>query len=262
MVNGILTNAEIWHPIKDDQMDVLENVDLMYIRKILKGHSKAPKETFFMETGLLPFKFITMKRRLMYLHTILHKPKSELIRKVYDVQKVLVTKNDWCQLVEQNRKELSISYSDEEIEKMSAEKFKSIVTKSVQKMAMGYLNNMASTHEKSKPLMKPKLIVEDYFLDTRFSKSEIELLFAFRTRMVRDIKNNFPKMHNTSIACDLCHVQICSQQHLLQCSELRKHVIVPKDVEYSHLYKDTEKQLKFIKTMKKLLRTREILKCK
>ena len=85
-----------------------------------------------------------------------------------------------------------ISYSDEEIEKMSAEKFKSIVTKSVQKMAMGYLNNMASTHEKSKPLMKPMLIVEDYFVDTRFSKSEIKLLFAFRTRMVRDIKNNFP----------------------------------------------------------------------
>ena len=44
MVDGILTNAEILHPIKDDRMDILEDVYLMFIRKILKAHSKAPEK--------------------------------------------------------------------------------------------------------------------------------------------------------------------------------------------------------------------------
>ena len=109
LLNGILTNAEILYPIISNQLEVLENVDLMLIRKLVKGHSKAPKETFFMETGLLPIKFV----RLMYLHNIVSKSKSELIRKVYEVQKTLFTKNDWCNLVQENKEELQINLTDD-----------------------------------------------------------------------------------------------------------------------------------------------------
>ena len=115
LLNGILTNAEIWYPITDTQIEVLENIDLMLIRKLIKGHAKAPKEAFFMETGLLPIQFVCMKRRMMYLHHILSKPKSELIRKVYEVQQQITTKNDWYSLVQDNKKELMINKSDEEI---------------------------------------------------------------------------------------------------------------------------------------------------
>ena len=221
LVNGILTNIEIWHPLKENQIDVLEDIDLMLIRKIVKGHSKAPKETFFMETGLLPFKFITIKRRLMYLQTILKKPKSEQVRKVYEVQKMMYTKGDWFQLVEENKRDLKIEKSDQEIGSMSKERFRFIVNKSVEKKAMEYLNNLALKHQKSKPLIKEKLMMEKYFLNPNFTKSEIELLFALRTRMVRDIKNNFPQMYNNNMACEICKLQICSQEHLLKCVELR-----------------------------------------
>ena len=262
LVNGIMTNAEIWHPLSDNQMDVLENIDLMLIRKIVKGHSKAPKETFFMDTGLLPLKYVTIKRRLLFLQTILKRSKSELTRNVYEVQKMIPAKHDWSQLVMQNKKDLNIQYLDEEIQAMSTDKFKLIVTKSVEKEAMNYLNSLALKHDKSKALIKQKLCIEKYFLDPNFSKSDVELLFAFRTSMVRDIKNNFPQMYKNNIACDICKVHVCSQQHLLQCTELRKHVNVPDDIEYGDLFKNTEKQLKIIKIMKKLLRAREIIKCK
>ena len=85
LLNGILTNLEVWHPINNNQIKVLERVDLMLLRKTLKGHSKTPKEAFFLETGLLPIKYVAIQRRLMYLHTILSRPESELIRKVYQV---------------------------------------------------------------------------------------------------------------------------------------------------------------------------------
>ena len=116
--------------------------------------------------------------------------------------------------------------------------------------------------KKSKPLIKDKLTTEKYFVDPNFTKSETELLFALRTRMVRDIKNNFPHMNNNNMACEICKVQICSQEHLFKCVELRKHVNIPEDVEYSDIFRNTEKQLKVVKIMKQVLRVREILKNK
>ena len=67
--NGILTNAEVWYPISDSQIGILENVDLMLIRKLVNVHSKTAKEAFFFKISLLPLKFVCMKKRLMYLHT-------------------------------------------------------------------------------------------------------------------------------------------------------------------------------------------------
>ena len=118
-----------------------------------------------------------MKRRLMYLHNILSKPKSELIWQVYEVQKKLYTKNDWHNLVQANRKELLILLSDDQISKMTKEKFKFVVSQAVEKQALNYLNSLASTHSKPKSLVKQRLVMENYFKDSRFSKSEIELLF-------------------------------------------------------------------------------------
>ena len=61
LLKGILTNLEVWHPITNTQLEILEKVDLNYLRKIFKSHSKTPKEAFYLETGLLPIKYIAMK---------------------------------------------------------------------------------------------------------------------------------------------------------------------------------------------------------
>ena len=50
------------------------------------------------------------------------------------------------------------------------------------------------------------------------------------------------------------------QEHLLSCVKLRQHVDIPRDAHYSDLFEETEKQLKIVKLLKHLLRTREILK--
>jgi hypothetical protein len=260
LLNGILSNAEIWYPITDTQIEFLKNIDLMLIRKLIKGHAKAPKEAFFMETGLLPIQFVCMKRIMMYLHHILSKPKSELIRKVYEVQQQITTKNDWYSLVQDNKTELMINKSDEEISQISKDRFRSIVNKAVDKKAINYLNMIALGHSKSEDLVKDKLVREGYFEDQRFSKSEIELLFALRTRMVNDIKTNFSSQHNNNFTCDLCQVAIDCQEHLLSCVKLKQHVKVPREIEYSDLFRNTDKQLRIVKIFKQLLRAREILR--
>ena len=91
----------------------------MFIRKLLNGHSKTAREAFYLETGLIPIRFVVVKRRILYLHHILQRSKSEIIRKVYKVQKNLSTKNDWFGVVHENMMDLNIKLSEEEISQMS-----------------------------------------------------------------------------------------------------------------------------------------------
>ena len=265
LLNGMLTNLEVWHPISHCQMEVLEKIDTHFLRKVLKCHSKTPTEALYLETGLLPIRYVAIQRRLMYLHNILKKPENELIRKVYRIQKLLPTKNDWYQIVQEDRNKLGLSLSDEQISVMSKIKFKTIVVEAVRNFAVNCLNKTASKKENSKcrKLVKKELVKEHYLIDKSFSRSECELLFALRTRMVSGIKTNFSSHYGNNLTCELCSDSqyLDSQEHLLSCATLRKHVQIPCDIEYEDIYESVEKQLKIVKVFKSILRVRELLTC-
>ena len=84
-------------------------------------------------------------------------------------------------------------------------------------------------------------------------------MFALRTRTVRNIKKDFPTQYNNNMACQVCFLHVCCQEHLLVCPELTKSVNIPIDMEYLDIYGNPEKQIKIVRIMRKLLRTREIL---
>ena len=81
--------------------------------------------------------------------------------------------------------------------------------------------------------------------------------------MVPNIKTNFSSQFKDNLACELCSESECqdSQEHLLSCATLRKHVNIPAELEYEDIYRGVDKQLKIVKVFKQLLRVREILSC-
>ena len=133
---------------------------------------------------------------------------DDLTKKVYNVQKAVFTKDDWYGIVMADRREIDISHTDEEISKMSKDKFRKIVKAAVEKGALAYLNSKAIGHTKSVGLVKMKFERENYFENPNFSKSEVELLFALRTKTVRSIKKNFPTQYNNNMTCQLCSLHI------------------------------------------------------
>ena len=261
LLNGMLTNLEVWHPVSSNHLEVLDRIDANFLRKIMKSHSKTPKEALYLETGLLPIKYVAMQRRLMYLHHILKRPQHELIRKVYETQKSLPTKNDWYQQISEDRNKLGLSISDEEMSTMSKDGFKELLVKAVRSLALNCLNITATRNENSKcrNLIKTELVKENYLVDRRFSRSESELLFALRTRMVKGIKTNFSSQYANNLTCELCSAHPDSQELLLSCATLRKNINIPDNIEYEDLFRSVDKQLAIVKVYKQLLREREIL---
>ena len=59
-----------------------------------------------------------------------------------------------------------------------------------------------------------------------------------------NVKKNFASQFKDDIACYICKVQVDCQEHLLQCHELIKDVVIPVDVEYEDLFKNSDKQLR------------------
>ena len=95
LLNGILTNSEVWFGLTKTDYTILEQVDEFLLRGILQAHSKTPREMLYLETGAMPIRFVIKKRRLSYLHHLLSRDKSEIISQIYFAQKQQPVKNDW-----------------------------------------------------------------------------------------------------------------------------------------------------------------------
>ena len=112
LINAMLFNSEAWHGIEDKDISLLEKVDEALLRGILSAHPKIPLEALYLETKSLPIRYIISNRRINYLHAILQKDESEIVRRVYEAQKndpipgdfVLLVKSD-CEKIELNMSE-------------------------------------------------------------------------------------------------------------------------------------------------------------
>ena len=88
-----------------------------------------PTKILYLELGQIPIKSVIAVRRILYLHNILKRHKSELIRRVYCAMKNNTTKGDWIELVENDMKEINLDLSDEEISQFLKQDFKSLINK-------------------------------------------------------------------------------------------------------------------------------------
>ena len=67
LVSSMLCNSEVWFNLTSSELDLLETVDLMLLRRILES---TPKEIIFLELGVMPLRNIIKQRRLNFLKYI------------------------------------------------------------------------------------------------------------------------------------------------------------------------------------------------
>ena len=167
----------------------------------------------------------------MYLWNVLHASQCELINKVYSVQTLKTTRGDWSEVIQTTKEILSIEKTDEEIKGMKKETFRNYVEKKVSIGAFQYLQTLAKKHSKSEYTWNQgKLEKQKYLEDKRFSRQDIQLLFALKSRMI-SVKTNFRNLHNNNMEC-----QTCDEKSIYGC---------------------LEEQLKAVKIFKKVIRKRE-----
>ena len=82
---------------------------------------------FFLELGIVPIRFILMKRRFSFLNYILKEDKSSLIYTVFQEQSSKPVKGDWILTVQDDLEEIGVDLELEEIEQLSEGQFKTVI---------------------------------------------------------------------------------------------------------------------------------------
>ena len=217
-VSKMLLNSEVWHSVTKAQIEELEVIDRIVLRHNLNAHSKTGIEWIYADTGKLNLHSLIQIRRLMYLWHILSREESELIRRIYETQKISSSVVDWVNILSRDKLELGITLTDKEVQGVSKNVFKNYVKKKVKINHLKNLNNLKKIHSKSNFLKCTEVKQADYIQHTGFNTKEKQLLFKLRSKTL-DVKQNF-KGQNKNPWCSSCGLFQETQSHLLQCPEL------------------------------------------
>ena len=122
--------------------------------------------------------------------------------------------------VEENLKEFKIDLNYNEIKEIKREKFKDLVKGKCKAVALNFLQNeKKKTESKMGRLKYKKLEMAKYLKSKKLTLNEKKLLFKLRCRMF-NVGNNFGQKNN----CKLCNEKLDCQEHLLECSQIKKRI--------------------------------------
>ena len=254
----MLLNAETWLNMTKQNIEDLEAIDRVLLKKIFQTASSTSTSLLYLESGCYPVRFSIIGKRLMYLYYILTRDKTDLVSKVYFAQKRNPVKNDWSEEVKNDLKIMGLNhYSEEEIKGMKKKKWKEIVKNAIKSAAFEYLKSGAESKSKSENLKYNDLKLQEYLKFNQISKTRKMLLFKLRSRMVK-VNHNFGK----KTLCKICNLGPDDQQHLRQCvfMKLKCPEILTSTEEYSDIFgENIQKMDNISKLFEKILRAREVM---
>ena len=248
---------------RESTRKILEKVDEALLRGILAAHPKIPIEALFLETKSIPIRYILASRRILYLHSILQKDESELVRRIYEAQKSDPSQGDFVELVKQDCENIKLSMSDREISRIPKQRFRNIVKEKISHATFIYLQTKQKVHSKMQNLKYLKFELSSYMNSPLFSNNNRSLLLALRTRTVRGIRNDFKGLYSDN-TCPLKCGDIDTIENILTCRVLRQHhtsnEVTRTNIDYQDIFsQDVEKQQKVTELYNQLLETRNHL---
>ena len=262
-LNGCLFNSEVWTGYLPKDLHALEVIDHQIMRLILGAQAKAPTEMLYLETAQLPIPDVISVRRLSYLHTILNRHTSELIRKVYQAMKEDPSKDDWVNLVKTDLEDIGMNPdSDVEISVMSKDEFKKLVKKKVREKTFKYLEGIKQSHKKVKDVVHDNLNKpQEYLTSNLFDNKEKTLLYNLRSQSENEYRANFSHKYS-NLRCPMCDFEEDSQLHALSCETVKQHLDrtdkeTIKSVLYSDIFSCLDKQLVVTRLFQKLISIRQ-----
>ena len=115
LVSSMLCNSEAWYNITNAELNLLETVDVQFLRSVLRAPRATPKEMLFLELGCVPLRELIKKRRILFLHYILNESQESMINKFLKTQLKTQKPKDWTTQVIKDLKELKIKLYLEEL---------------------------------------------------------------------------------------------------------------------------------------------------
>ena len=252
-VNGVLFNSEAWSSINHKHIEEIETIDRTLMRFLVGAHAKTPSEILYLETATIPLRYTMSIRRLMYHQSILSRSEDELIKKVYEEQKLNPLRGDWIEKLKEDFLFIGEEFDEENAKKCTKTEYKKYIKEKVRQNVFQKLKETQGTHIKVSEICYNSFKMQDYMNSHILTNHEVTLLFSLRSRTVRSVKNNFGLKLNCSMGCQVTE----NQEHWLVCDQTKAnqntHII------YSDIYGSIQQQIEVVKLFSRLEEEREEL---
>jgi hypothetical protein len=218
-VNAMLVNVEAWHNILQKDIEVFKNLDHYLMRKIIGAHSKVPIELLYLETSAIPIEFVIASRGINYLHNIVSRDASELVKRVYSEQKANPSKGDWCHMVQRDMEMIGLDMTEAQISIMKKHQFKLIVKRCVRNATFLALQKLKESHTKIKNMDYCEFNLQAYMRSDIMSVKEVSALFNMRADTVNGYKMCFSHAYD-NLLCKLGCTESDSMAHMFECTKI------------------------------------------
>ena len=258
LVSKLVSSTEVWYNITKDQYEKLEEIDEIFLMKILELPESVPRLSLYVECGLIPIRYIIKTRRLMYYWQILHSDENELLYKFYLAQSLRPGRNDWVLQIVQDMSDIDLRMSEEEIKKTSKTKFKSIIQTKMNVCIKSYFQKIQAKQSKTSHLKITENFKPAKYLSSRkLNPSEIRTLFRLRSRTI-SVKDNHSSSYKANMSCRTCFLSTETQEHVFLCAEIRRKLpdMTYDEVNYQMIFGKLEDQEKFTKIYHLMLEAR------
>ena len=254
-INGILFNAEVWYGLTKAEVEEFEKLDRLLLRRILQAPVSTPKESYYLELGILPISAVIKQRRIQYLHHLATRNKNEMLSQFFMTQWRNPTRGDWTHTVKENIEEFGIPADFEYLVSKSKDSFKKIVKGKAREFAFEDLLEKKEKHSKMEYLNYTELKIQPYLSLDGVVIEQVRNIFKFRTRM-SPFRENF-RCSNEISECPLCSSHLDSQYLCFTCPAIREKFEVNCDMDdiYSE---DITKEM--AETVTKIVQLRENFK--
>ena len=183
LLGGLLPNVETWINVTEADITKLTMPDTMLHRSMLSTSGNPSKVFMCLELGIIPVKYVMMKKRINFLNYILNESTTSIIRQVYDVLKQDSRKGDFFNLVQKDLKHCNIQMTEEEIKNHTKTRWKILVSDKVKQTAFVNLVEENSKLENTKNIFFKELKLSNYLNDNRNSILS-KIIFSVRSNTI------------------------------------------------------------------------------
>ena len=212
---SILFNAEVWTGVSDSSLRELTALQVKFLKKVLGVRKSTANSFVFLELGLLPLSYEIDIRSLSFLHHILTLSDDDPVKSLFNSFLQLPEYPNWVTNVKRLMKKYSINLNFDEVSVMPKEKYKSIVKKSVEKVAFNNLTKECKLLKRTQYLTYNELKIQSYLLhlSPKFSK----LISQARSQTL-DIKSQSAFKYSDN-DCRWCFLEEETLDHIINCGE-------------------------------------------
>ena len=233
LLGSMLNNSETWMNLSKKNIEELEKPD-----KVLKDKlfgTKSSTVFYYLELGILPAKYVIMRKRLKFLKYIIDEPIETMIRKVFEEQRKETRKGDFVNLFSEDFKQLELKTEFKDIEGFTKSAWNKKINEITENLAFKALVNENANKSKTKHIIYKQLEMSDYLCEnknTRVSKT----IFSIRAGTL-DLKQLNPWKYNDNL-CVMCNLKEESLDHFMNCNSYDRE-----NISWEDIFQDNKEKL-------------------